>query len=65
MVLQKVSPSDILYSESHITLGHLYYQERNFLKAREHYSEVLLAPTADPTTIEVAKKYLASINLDA
>ncbi|MEM5787343.1 MAG: hypothetical protein AAGU11_08495 [Syntrophobacteraceae bacterium] len=60
-VLERVDESNKLYAESNLILGHQYYKMDHMHKAGEHYYKVITARKADPESISVAKKFLASI----
>lgn len=62
-VLECVDETNTLYAESHLIIAHQYYKNGDIDKAREHYLKVLVAPQADPESIAVAEKFLASIPL--
>jgi hypothetical protein len=64
-VLEEVDPKSRFYVRSCMILAHQYYKDDDRGSAREYYSRVLLAPLADLSDIEVAKKFLASIPMDS
>ena len=64
-VLECINEQHRLYASSHLMVAHQYFKFHDFSKARDHYTKVLLTSSADQEDREVAKKYLATIPLDA